>query len=282
MWAGGRDIFDNRFHTAGKRGGRAGQQAGIGAGPGKYMGQRQEEKDFVTFHDRRTALYRLGGKGDIVVGKHRPFGYAGGSRGVHDAGGVLRGYRVDSLLVVLVGNIPAQGEEILEVENPVIPAGIAVEKNDFAYIGNTVLDLVELGQLRIVFRENHDGVGMVNDILAILGQIGLIDPHRDGPDAGDPHVAQHPPVAAVAEDVDLVALFNAQGHEAFGHAFDLVVEHAPTDSLPDTGFYEPPVGWFVKVTIHRLFEHVIDVAVICKLHASPFPQYEALLARCYS
>jgi len=206
------------------------------------------------------------------MGEDSPLGNAGGSGGVNNTGGVLRGYRIDSFLVVIIGHIPAQSQKFFETEDPVIALGFAVEQNHFANVGDAVFYLVELGQLDIVFGKDHDTVGMVDDVLAILGQVGLVDTHRGCADTGNSQVAQDPPVTAVADNVDLFALGNPEGHQAFGNAFDLVVENAPANCFAHAGLHEPFVSRYVEMVIHCLPEHVIDVAIIGKLHAFPFPQ----------
>ena len=112
---------------------------------------------------------------------------------------------------------------------------------------------------------------MVDDIPAVSGQQRLVEPHGHGTDGRDPIVGQHPPVAAVAENVHFVVFADTHRDQAFGHLADLGVKLVPAYRFGPIVGDKPPVGVMVLPSIHRFPEHFVDVSKIPELFHSPSP-----------
>jgi hypothetical protein len=76
---------------------------------------------------------------------------------------------------------------------------------------------------------------MLDDVTDVLGEQGVINADGTGSDAHVRQIGEHPAIIRVAQDVDLVVLFDTQGNQAFAGFANLVVELGPGDAVHFTG-----------------------------------------------
>ena len=259
---GGLDVLCDMVDTAAEGDGTAGQQRGVDTGACKHVGQRQKEKHLVVRVPDHGSGHRLGRERDVVVGEHAPLGNPGCPRRVDDAGNVTGRDRRRHLIDFFIGNALAERHEFLEADDPVIRGRIAGEQDHFAHVRDLLPDLNELVELGPVFCKGNHRIAVVDDIGDIRSREAVVDADGLCADDGNGHVAQHPPVAGVAQNRDLVALFNPQGDQGPGRLPHLPVKPAPGDCLGLTRGGEPPVGRLVLAALDGLFQKVVNVRVV--------------------
>ncbi len=122
-----------------------------------------------------------------------------------------------------------------------------------------------LGELDVVLDEDQHGVRVVDDVAAVLGQVGLVDADRDRPDRHQRRVGEDPRIAGVGQDADLVALADAERDQALGCLLDLIVELVPGHRLDPAIVEDPAVRELTAVVVDRLLDHFVRVAEVREL-----------------
>ncbi len=183
----------------------------------------------------------LGSEDHAVVGDHHALGHAGGARGVEDGGEVVALAGLDALLqlagharLLLAPALP----ELLEGEDPVA-VSLAFHEDDVVDLRQLRLLLAQFGELLLVLGEDQHRARVLQDVLALLGRVGLVDGHRHGRREADAQVAQRPLQARAGEDGDHLALLHPERDQAPGHLLALLRELRPGDVLPGAFHFAP-------------------------------------------
>ena len=71
-------------------------------------------------------------------------------------------------------------------------------------------DLVDLGGLLIVLAEDHAALGVVENVAALLGRVGVVDRRHDGAGTQRTQVGERPLRARARQERDAVARANAE------------------------------------------------------------------------
>jgi hypothetical protein len=79
---------------------------------------------------------------------------------------------------------------------------------------DAVADLIDLGELLRVLDDHRLGIRVLDDVLALLGRVGLVDRDDRRTDAEGGEVEVGPLGPGVGEDRDLVALLDSQLEQA--------------------------------------------------------------------
>jgi hypothetical protein len=88
--------------------------------------------------------------------------------------------------------------------------------DDVLELGDPSADLVDLGELRFVLDDHRPGVGVLENVLALLRRVGLIDRDDGGAHAESGEVEVGPLGSCVGQDRDLVALLDPELDQAEG------------------------------------------------------------------
>ena len=115
-------------------------------------------------------------------------------------------------------------------------AGCLPVEHDHVLEGRAALaHLVDLGDLCGVLAEHRAHLGMGEDVLALLGRVGLVDRDDGRPGAQRAEVGQRPLRAGAREDRDVVAALDPELGEPAGDLAGRASELGVGDRLPPRG-----------------------------------------------
>ena len=101
--------------------------------------------------------------------------------------------------------------------------------------GAALAHLLDLGDLLGVLAEDRADAGVGEDVLALLGRVGLVDRDDGRAGAQRAEVGQRPLRARAGEDRDVVAALDAERGEPAGDLADRAAELGVGDRLPPGG-----------------------------------------------
>ena len=183
--------------------------------------QRQEhEHDRLAGAERELMLVHLGGCHAVSVGGDAALRGAGGPGRVDDRRHVVRlnlrrdlvhGRRLDRF---------APRAQLAQRDGAL--AG-AIEGHDVLQRRAEVPNLLDLRRLLGVLAEDHPALGVVEDVAALLGRVGVVDRRDDRAGAERAEIGQRPLRPRAREDRDAVAGMDPERDQA---ARDLAHRHA--------------------------------------------------------
>ncbi len=141
----------------------------------------------------------------------------GRARGVDEGADVLGGDGGDALVEDGRVDLGALGGQLVGGEDVV---GVADHHHHLLELRQPGADLADLLHLFLVLDDADLGVGVLEDVGALLGRVGLVDRHDRGADRERRVVEVGPLGAGVAEDRDAVAFLDAERDQAQGQRFD--------------------------------------------------------------
>jgi hypothetical protein len=109
---------------------------------------------------------------------------------------------------------------------------LAVDHDHVLEVREPVADLADLRELLLVLDEHRARLGVIEDVVALLGGVRLVD--RDGRAAGgqDAEVRERPLGAGVREDRDALAVLEAEVDQPAAHLADGLVQVVVGDGDP--------------------------------------------------
>ena len=225
------------------------------------MRHRQEQQLLVALVDGEHVAHRVAFPHDVLVREHDALGRAGGARRVDEGEAVvgldlgpalleLAGVRAEPLLAfdaqlaerhehAFVAGLGDVGERQLGAALRVGLLQLAglIEVDDLDDAFELVALGHQLGQLRRILDEHDLGARVVDDVLALVRQVRLVD--RDGDAAGHENadVAVEPLGPRVREDARALALGDAERQEAAGDLARRFVPIAPRRGAPGAALF---------------------------------------------
>ena len=133
------------------------------------------------------------------------------------------GHGLPALLPLGVGAARSGLDQLLHRDR-VAPR--ALHADHVLELRHPVANLVDLGELLVVLDDDRLGVGVLEDVLALVGRVRLVDRNHRRADAERREVEVGPLRAGVGEDRDLVALLDPELDQA---------ERELADDLADLG-----------------------------------------------
>ena len=196
------------------------------------MGERQEEVRAVAAAENSLLCDRAGDRAIVGVREQAPLGRPRGAGGVDVKADVLRG---DGLVagrpLGIVAAAPAlaqsvQGDRVTEVRVA------RVHHDHVPQLRAAVLDLADLGELSGVLDEDRARVGVLEDVLALLRGVRLVDRDERGAGGEDAEAGIAPLGTGVGEDRDLLARLDTEIHQAQRDLLDDLAELGVRDVDP--------------------------------------------------
>ena len=178
---------------------------------GEGVGERQVEVGDVVLRDHAGLVDHVEHRAVVAVADDAALRRPGRARGVDEGADVGRGDRVDPLLEDRVVDLGAFPCELVRREDVV---GSALHHHDLLEPRQAGADLTDLGQLLLVLDDDHLGVGVLEDVGALLGRVGLVDRHHGGADRERRVVEVGPLGMRVAQDRDAIAFLDPERDEA--------------------------------------------------------------------
>ena len=230
---------------------------------GEHMRQRKKQQQ-TTVRLHRDIGHgvdaRIGDEHEIRMGELNAFWRSCGAGGVHDGGEVRAFDCMFALLEFGVGHGMAVFDHCVDRAKS--------DDIDVTKIGAFAPDGFDLVALRVIFRERHFDVGVVEDHFDLRGRIRLVHGNGERADRHDRHVKRSPLPAGVRDDGHRVAGHDALGDQAFGDGDDLVSELGGAERRPlamlilvfDQGIVRSTVRSFLKhrknifVCVNLLFQ----------------------------
>ena len=147
----------------------------------------------------------------VAVGDDAALRRPGGARRVDERADVVGGDRLPALLPLGVRAARAGLDQLIHRD---CAAARALHPDHSLELGDPITYLVDLGELFIVLDDHRLGVGVLDDVLAFLGRVRLVDRDDGGAHAEGREVEVGPLGAGVREDRDLVALLDSELDQA--------------------------------------------------------------------
>ena len=208
------------------------------------VGERKIRDDLVVLVHRVDRQERLRHPEDRAVREHRPLRRPGRPRGIDDHRGVPGAHGAQPLVdrggVRLVERLSLL-EEVLEEADPLVaesPEPLRIPDDDSLDTGLRD-DRQDLVELLLVLDEDEPRLGVVQQVVDLVGARRRIDAARGAADRLDPEVAIEPLRSVFGQDGDIFPMPESEGQECRRHPVDLFTVLAPRDAMPDAVLLEP-------------------------------------------
>jgi hypothetical protein len=220
------------------------------------VGQRQVEIGEILVLDDADLVDHVQHRPVVAVADDAALRRPGRAGGVDEGADVLgRDRRVERLPGAGVAT-GAFGAEVLHRDRVL---GAAGHHHHVLELRQAVAHRSHLLQLFCVLDDDDLGVGVLEDVAALLGGVGLVDRHHRGADRERGEIEVGPLRPRVAEDRDPVALLDSEGDEAEGERPHDLDDLGVAATQPLVAVLEPDRG-FLPVELRRSGQEIGDRA----------------------
>lgn len=201
--------------------------------------ERQEADLLVLGRDGQSQRRSHDRHDDVLVADHRTLGRAGRAGGVDEDRRILR-LRLGDLLVEAVGiflqELAADPVEVVEEDDLLVGEfvqPVTVEDDDLRQSRHLVPHGQKLVELLVILDEQEATVGIVDEILELLGRIGRVNARRDAAHGLDAEIGVDPLLVVFRQDGDHLAPLQAERQQTETDQSGMVVEIGPAIGQPD-------------------------------------------------